>query len=178
MTDQFTIRNLGSAVRVERERRSLTQERLAQCTRVGVRSIQRLEATGHTSCHTLSQFAKAFQLTPEQLAERAPEFETEKSLDLLGNILRLEERLTGYSLIDALNSAHALNREIEMSIRESVPHEALEFFDKLEILEIWDELKHSDQHDLAQELTKDIECLRALGIACFAGKQLNQAAPS
>jgi hypothetical protein len=65
----------------------------------------------------------------------------------------LEERLTGYGLIDALNSAHSLNRETEMSIRESVPHEALEFCDKLEMLEVWDELTPSDQHDLVSNCT-------------------------
>jgi hypothetical protein len=44
-----------------------------------------------------------------------------------------------------------------MSIRESLPLEALELCDKLEMLEIWSELKASDQYDFAQELTKDIE---------------------
>jgi transcriptional regulator with XRE-family HTH domain len=167
MNDQFTKPNLGKIVRVERERRSLTQERLAEYIRVGVRSIQRLEATGRTSPHTFSQVAKAFQLTPEQLAQRAEEFDLDKSLDQLGKIVRLEERLTGYGLIDALKPAHSLNHETEMSIRESVPREALELCDKLEMLEIWDDLKPSNQHDFAQELTRDIECLHSLGIACL-----------
>jgi transcriptional regulator with XRE-family HTH domain len=174
MNDQFTKPNLGKIVRVERERRSLTQERLAEYIRVGVRSIQRLEATGRTSPHTFSQVAKAFQLTPEQLAQRAEEFDLDKSLDQFGKIVRLEERLTGYGLIDALKPAHSLNHETEMSIRESVPREALELCDKLEMLEIWDDLKPSNQHDFAQELTRDIECLHSLGIACFAGKQLTK----
>lgn len=174
MNYEFTKANLGKIVRVERERRSLTQERLAECTRVGVRSIQRLEATGRTSFHTFCQVAKAFQLTPEQLAQRAEEFDLDKSLDQLGKIVRLEERLTGYGLINALKPAHSLNHESEMSIRESVPREALEFCDKLEMLEIRDDLKPSDQHDFAQELTRDIECLHSPGITCFAGKRLTK----
>jgi hypothetical protein len=152
----------------------MTQEHLAECAHVGVRSIQRLGATGRTSFHTIRQVAKVFQLTPEQLVKRAEELDLNNSLDL-EKLVRLEERLTGHALIDALNPAHSLTHQTEMSIRESLPREALELCDKLEMLEIWGDLKPSDQYDFAQELTQDIECLHSLDIACFAGKQLTKA---
>lgn len=60
--------NYGERIRLERARRSLTQEKLAEMTGLSTRTIQRLECGETPSADTLLLLATAFRMDPDDLS--------------------------------------------------------------------------------------------------------------
>jgi transcriptional regulator with XRE-family HTH domain len=61
----------GKLVRAEREKRAWSQEHLASVSGIGVRTVQRIEASGRASFETAKALASVFELSVEQLSDGA-----------------------------------------------------------------------------------------------------------
>jgi transcriptional regulator with XRE-family HTH domain len=85
------VRVDGERIRLEREKRAWSQEHLAGAAGIGVRTIQRIEATGVTSYESVRAIAAALQMPvtdlrtgdgPSQTAPRSSEFDVPARVDL------------------------------------------------------------------------------------------------
>jgi transcriptional regulator with XRE-family HTH domain len=64
--------NLGARIRLERQKRSWTQEQLAERARLNPRTVQRAESGAEVSPETLRLVAEAFGIAPEALRPATP----------------------------------------------------------------------------------------------------------
>jgi transcriptional regulator with XRE-family HTH domain len=67
-----TIMNCSSRIRLERQKRSWTQEQLAERAKLSTRTVQRIESNGESSAETLRLIAEAFGLPADSLWPTAP----------------------------------------------------------------------------------------------------------
>ncbi|MBC7365306.1 MAG: helix-turn-helix domain-containing protein [Undibacterium sp.] len=67
-----TIMNCSSRIRLERQKRSWTQEQLAERAKLSTRTVQRIESNGESSAETLRLIAEAFGLPADSLLRAAP----------------------------------------------------------------------------------------------------------
>ena len=67
-----TIINHSSRIRLERQKRSWTQEQLAERAKLSTRTVQRIESNGESSAETLRLIAEAFGLPADSLGTAAP----------------------------------------------------------------------------------------------------------
>ena len=67
-----TIINHSSRIRLERQKRSWTQEQLAERAKLSTRTVQRIESKDESSAEILRLIAEAFGLPADSLGAAAP----------------------------------------------------------------------------------------------------------
>src|SRR5690242_19131065 len=66
-TNIENIMDCASRIKFERQKRSWTQEQLAERAKLSARTVQRIECGGEASAETLRLIAEAFGIGPENL---------------------------------------------------------------------------------------------------------------
>jgi len=156
MTVDFT------KIRNERERRGWSQEMLAEYADLSVRTVQRLEKGMPVSPTSIRSLARAFEVDPEDLvkAQKSKQQET---------TLKLECILHAKNLSPLVAHTHLFSYDYPENLSDSESDILTEFFNFLEIYEIWNEISPGDRIKYENELQQNINEIGTIGMRLFAG---------
>jgi transcriptional regulator with XRE-family HTH domain len=169
-------------LRSARERRGMTQDKLAAEARVDIRTVQRAEAGASLRQETIADLAAVLGLPIANLIEQPVPMadRSEGLVPLLSPTFNLKRATTGREIIELLENTHLGKLECDADPTEEIMEiltEAIRFIEKmlpcvlseegiggpLSFVSLVDRLQH------IAKMNKILECLDQSGLALFIG---------
>lgn len=168
--------HIGQKIRVLRDLKVLTQEKLAEIAGVSERTIRRLEAGENTERKTLLMVLDALGTNIEEIESMFYDDDTikEESKEKFTDISFLRRIESGRELVRILASAHRLGYDYHDCKTEEQINKAQEFLSVVaDVMDIWNMIEIGQRFNLENELSELIGELEEIDLWVFGDRQID-----